>query len=520
MRNIANTGTSWFAGAAIVDLDGDGKRELVGAFYDLMVWNAQGKLLSKVKQSGRIYAPAVIADLDGDKVTEIVVAAKKQVTAYQYKANKLVLKSGWPVNAGTGSQYYEVRGLAAGDLDGDGKLELVATTTVGKSGSQVWVFNAAGKLYQPKGLTKWKAWPRFNQLKGTGNDADTNGMGQTGYGCYGLNVGLGQLDDDPQLELVVTNDTHKIMVFDHDGTSKLLSPWYTNRDTKYKGKRLCWSQMTRWADPKVEDDHHHLHTGTWPNVGTGQVWLQWTASPPNVVDINGDGKNEVLAVANAESGIPYKTVHNALMALQGAHGKGDQSGRRLAGWSVLPKGSAPQSRPSGDYPPLGIPTPTSVDLDGDKLPESITPGEDGRIHLVSPKGKKLWSLDIRAAGKLTYASEVVVADLNRDGKPELLLSTWGGPKDKTAGRLIVVSAQGKKLFDLVVPGQAQNGNGVGLPAAPAVGDLDGDGALEIALQSFDHGLDIYRVPGSGTACLLWPTARGNLRRNGMGPQHK
>jgi hypothetical protein len=42
------------------------------------------------------------------------------------------------------------------------------------------------------------------------------------------------------------------------------------------------------------------------------------------------------------------------------------------------------------------------------------------------------------------------------------------------------------------------------------------GALEILLLTFDHGID-FNVPGSGTGCLLWPTGRGNLLRNGMGP---
>jgi hypothetical protein len=55
------------------------------------------------------------------------------------------------------------------------------------------------------------------------------------------------------------------------------------------------------------------------------------------------------------------------------------------------------------------------------------------------------------------------------------------------------------------------------PAAPSVADLDGDGNLEIVLLTFDHGVDVYTVPGSGTECLPWPTGRGNLLRNGQGP---
>jgi hypothetical protein len=45
-------------------------------------------------------------------------------------------------------------------------------------------------------------------------------------------------------------------------------------------------------------------------------------------------------------------------------------------------------------------------------------------------------------------------------------------------------------------------------------DLDGDGTLEIFVQTFDHGMDVFTVPGSGDRCLLWPTARGGPLRTG------
>jgi hypothetical protein len=59
--------------------------------------------------------------------------------------------------------------------------------------------------------------------------------------------------------------------------------------------------------------------------------------------------------------------------------------------------------------------------------------------------------------------------------------------------------------------------GVGVPAAPSIGDLDGDGALEIVLSTFDHGIDVFRGPGSGANLLPWPTGRGSLLRDGRGP---
>jgi len=178
---------------------------------------------------------------------------------------------------------------------------------------------------------------------------------------------------------------------------------------------------------------------------------------------------------------------------------------------------APQTRPVGWYPPSSLPSPTHVDLDGDGKPETIFPAKDGRIHAIGADASALWSYNFRQGRALLYATEVTVADLKRDGRPELVFSTWGAPTDPGAGYLLILDARGNELFAIQVPNQGTNGNGIGMPAAPGLGDLDGDGHLEIVLQSFGHGADIYTVPGSGTACLLWPTGRANLLRNGQVP---
>jgi hypothetical protein len=45
-------------------------------------------------------------------------------------------------------------------------------------------------------------------------------------------------------------------------------------------------------------------------------------------------------------------------------------------------------------------------------------------------------------------------------------------------------------------------------------DLNGDGTLEIVVQTFDVGCFVYTVPGSDESLLLWPTGRGNYLRDG------
>ena len=109
----------------------------------------------------------------------------------------------------------------------------------------------------------------------------------------------------------------------------------------------------------------------------------------------------------------------------------------------------------------------------------------------------------------------VIADLSGDGAPEIVFTTYGDPDSTDSGHLVILAADGAGLYDVVLENQGDGGgNGSGAPAAPTVADVDGDGQLEILVQTFDHGLDVYRVPGSGVGCVPWPTSRGGPLRMG------
>jgi hypothetical protein len=500
VRQIATGETGWFSSPSLVDLDGDGTLEIVAPFYSTFVFDAAGRQLGRGRASkGRVYAPSVVTDLEGDGVTDIVVGGGSgTVAAYEFRGGRLQRKPGWPASTRAGGEAPETRGLAAADLDGDGRVEVVATTTNTSSrGAQVFVFTADGRSFQPPGGHP-HAWPR-----------------NRGYGAYGENVGIGNIDDDPQLEILTTFDNHQINAFDLDGTSILASPWFTNPDSKALGKRMAWGDFIRWARPQVERRHYHLHKGAWPSPAR-QPWLQWTASPPAVADLDGDGHNEVIGLPNVEKHIPYRTQGYAFMVLDGAYGDGSRSAMRHPGFEKLLVSNRPVHRPDGDwYPPSGIPAPTVVDLTGDGRPEIVAALPGGRVYAVGPDGRRLWTRTYAPRRAKTFASEVVAADLNRDGSPELLFGTYA--LHRNAGRLVVLSAQGKELSVTRLKHQGRDGNGIGVAAAPSIGDLTGDGTLEVVLTTFDHGVDVYTVPGSGTGCLPWPTGRGNTLRNGMGP---
>jgi hypothetical protein len=512
---VDTTETGWYSSPAIVDLDGDGRNELVAAFRNVMVLSEQGQMLAGTNDMpGRIYAPSVVADIDGDGRNEVVVGSNKgMVMAYEWRDGELVPKPGWPASTCSAGVCPETRSVVAADLDRDGLREVVvATTNTQPGGAQIFVFNSRGKLFQPAG-TRFPAWPRYNTRTGTGGDADWNGIGNRGAGCYGENLGVGNLDDDPQLEIAMGNDLHNLNVFNHDGTSLLASSHYTNRLSPNKGRRLGWGQFIRWRDPAVEERLYHDH-GAYPDLNVTE-WLQWTLSPPTLADLDGDGYNELVGIPTTERYDPYQVVGYAFLVLEGGQKGGVRSGLRPETFAQPFWSRRPVPDAFVDYPPVAIPAPTVIDIIDDARPEIIAPTGDGHVYAVSPDNRLLWDYNYAHGQPRTYASEVTVADLNRDGVPELVFGTYSGVLG--GGRLIVINNMGQLLYDIPLRHQRANPNGVGVPAAPTIGDLDNDGQLEIALVTFDHGLDIYTVPGSGTGCRLWPTARGSYTRGGVGP---
>jgi hypothetical protein len=523
----APTDTGWFSSPAIVDLS-DGTtttRALVVPSYSIDVFSPAGATLSHVPSGGatadRIYAPAPIGDFDGDGATDLAVGSSNGTVAmYTWTSTGLVLKSGWSkASTCSGGICPETRGMASADLDGDGIVETVFTTTnTATTGAQVFVFEPDGSIYQPASAQGFTAWPRYNTATGPGNDADFNGQGNQGYGCYGENVGIGQLDGTPELEIAVTYDNHQINVFHNDGTSALASPYFTNPATQYLGMRMGWGQFIRWADATIEADHYNTHTGTWPDPANGNMWLEWTASPPSMADLDGTGQNQVIGFPNGETGTPYVTQGYLLAVFDGQYGDGGIAAMRHPGFEVMPISQQPVIRADDDdYPPSGIPAPAIANIVGDASPEIVASLNDGFVYAFSSTGTVLWKYDVTHGVDHMFMSEPVIADLNDDGEPEVIFGVYS--LSANGGHLIILDNTGNLLHDVTLQNQGMNGNGIGVAAAPTVGDLNGDGQLEIAVLTFDHGVDVYTVPGSKTACLPWPTGRGNPLRNGQGPNY-
>jgi len=218
------------------------------------------------------------------------------------------------------------------------------------------------------------------------------------------------------------------------------------------------------GDLAALDGHGHLLPG-WPIKGPN-----YTATPPTLADINGDGIDEI-----------FVEEENWTLAGYDAHGK------PLPGWPVyIDNGQQ-------------LFTPTIADIDGDGKPEIIAASES-----ISPGGVKVYAwhgngtlvkgFPIRVPNGLTETFPVV-ADVLGLGKPQLIFAAYK-PNDT---QVLMYSGAGVLLKKITIPGATAYGR------ALAIARLHNSPNPDIVVQT---NTTLAAVHGDGTYVSGWPQNLG------------
>ncbi len=471
--------TGWYSSPAVADLDGDGSQEVIAAAYSVFVLDgatgSQKRRIDPPVSGARAWPGVVVADIDADSHLEIVTAHGSGYVRVLDDAGNVI----WtrrPIGN-------ELRSLAVYDLDGDRKLEILVAATAYVNHNQWFVYQSDGTLRS--------GWPQLA--------SDQPG---DAAGAYNENIGVADLDGDGRGEIIGPSDVHYITAYQDDGAQIRANARY---GTKY------WSQVGVHVDDAVD-------LRGYANCGV-EHRPNFADSAPILVDVNHDGVLEVVVVGNVYNcgTNPYTDLYHMPFIFKGDRSRWSGSG---FDWTAIPipdAHAAPLSE-AWEVIETAMPNPVAADLDGDGNFEILYASYDGRVHAYwldkTEHGNWPYSVYHAAEGFYRFASEPAVADLDNDGKAEVIFASWTQKLSMQTGKLHILDFQGNELQAVALPTWFGSGDWNGVLAAPTLADIDGDGELEAVLNSAHSGALAYDLPGTANARILWGTGRGNYQRTG------
>lgn len=470
-------------GACTLELasGGDVEAAYCEALVDILagmepVWQWTGD--STYPDYNHIWVTPAVGDVTGDGVPDVVFTT---VYYYYYSAAGLLIV----LDGATGEQHQMFDaageddyisasgGVALGDLDGDGTVEIVTIS----QGNSLVAFHADGTTHwiseanEDYDFYLWTA-PALGDMDGDGRmeilagralyDADGNKLavgGEEAYGDISYSGVFADLDDNGKLEAVVGCQS-----FDIDGNAL----WSTCDQTgdgmaavaDFDGDGKGEVVLVSWTSGTV---HRISNTGrvvwsttVWEPAATG---YPGGGGPPAVADFNGDGKLEIAVRG------------------QGTLELLDEDGRSVWSFPI-----------TDEFGFLG--GVSGFDFDDDGILEVLVADEDALYAVDGKSGKAVMTVEEHAG--YTILAYPVVADVDDDGRANVLL-----PSNNGSGEWTGLTA----LDDLY--GSWSPAGRVWHQHATFPGAIGEDLRAQGSPQPWDEGEDRYRVQANGERGEVW-----------------
>jgi hypothetical protein len=187
----------------------------------------------------RILASPAVADLDGDKVVDIVIPVANG-KLYALDANGTI-KSGWPVSIGDVEDKFDSQIINSSpriaDLDNNGAPEIIVGSTdknlyvFNNNGSVKWTFETGDMVLSTPAVADIDPARSGLEIGFGSGDSYVYLLDQTGDLIWKKQTGwtvrssptAADLDQDGDLEIIIGSDDNKAWVWHHDGS--LVSGW-------------------------------------------------------------------------------------------------------------------------------------------------------------------------------------------------------------------------------------------------------------------------------------------------------
>ncbi|MFO0688375.1 MAG: VCBS repeat-containing protein [Myxococcota bacterium] len=499
---------------ALADLDGDGDLDLVsgeylGSFFDFE--NISGGFVARSGAANPLnaevagsFASTSLGDLDGDGDLDLVVGA--QDGTFRHWANTgsaaspvFVARTG-AANPLDGQDAGDFSTPSLADLDGDGDLDLVA-------GSQSGSF----AYYQNTGSP---TTPIFLLRVGAASPLDGLSVGLTSV------PSLGDLDGDGDLDLLAGRDDGTLRYFENTGTRT--SPAFVERVGA--ANPLNGQDVGVFSSPAMRDADGDgdldVVTGNGPGTfayfeNTGHaaspafVRRVGSANPlagrdvgsyasPTLGDLDGDGDVDLLA---GEQGGSFFFFENTILE------------PALSVYEL----TGPQNPLDGENGGAST-TPSLGDLDGDGDLDLVVGRYDGALVYYQNTGSATKPQFVAAASPLAgedvgFRAAPVLADLDGDGDLDLVSGIYDG---SFAYFQNTGSATSPAFLARTGAASPLSGLAVGtFRSAPTLGDLDGDGDLDLVAGEFAGSFAYFQNTGTATSPAFAPRTGAANPLNGQ-----